>query len=949
MPLFELLWFGEVGLLVHNAPRSRKRSDETAGPQHGYPKITKARSTLPQDITLQVNGRTHHVNVEPDTPLLYVLRNDLGLKAAKFGCGEGQCGACTVLVDGRPRPSCHVTVAAAQGHEITTLEGLGTADALDPVQQAFVDEGAVQCGFCTPGMIVAARALLNRHPHPTDEQIDAALSQNLCRCGAYDRVRRAIHRAAGQALQLEPRVIESHPEREGSLANAALPSPLLHTPDLDAWIRFNDDDTVTVFTGKVELGQDLRTAVAMIAADELDVSLRRIRVVMADTGRSPDEGYTGSSISLETSGNAIRYAAAEARHLLLAEASEELGAPMGTLTVSDGVITDPATGRCVSYWALHGGKRFGCPVSGVGRPKRAEAYALVGQAQDRLDLVAKVTGTATFVHDLDMPGMVHGRIVRPPAYDARLVSVDESTATRMPGVIAIVRDGSFLGVVAEREEQAVRAMESLESSAVWQNDTTLPSQDTLGDYMLSQPEQAFLVRNGTPVRDPIPPIEAPTGAVQTICATYFRPYHSHASLGPSAAVALMDEDQLTVWTHSQGVYPVRAGVAYVLGLPEENVRCIHVDGPGSFGHNGADDVALDAALLARATPGRPVSVKWTRAQENAWEPYGPATLIAMQGSLNAQGEVIDWNHDVYGYSHVVRHRVHEPVGALMPAWYLADAFERPQAQPSLGPQTGVHRNADPLYTFPQRRIVKHFLPDSPLRVSALRGLGSYANVFAVESFTDEMAQAAGADPVAFRLGYLDDERARAVIEAAATKADWHARQRPKGAGQGRGFAFAQYKNRQVYVAAVVDLRVDPETGEIHLERAVLAADTGQAVNPDSLSSQIEGGFVQSASWTLREEVRFSPHAITSSDWRSYPILRFREAPVIETVLLNRPGLPILGVGEGVMGPAPAAIANAVYDAVGIRLRRIPFTPERVREALAELKAPEGQGGEVFGR
>jgi nicotinate dehydrogenase subunit B len=889
---------------------------------------------IPQHVTLVVNGQTHRVHVEPDTPLIYVLRNDLGLKGTKAGCGLGQCGTCTVLIDGQPRPSCHVPVASVQGRAITTVEGLGTEGALDPVQQAFIDEGAVQCGFCTPGMIVASRALLDRHPHPTDAQIRAALTQNLCRCGAYDRVRRAIRRAAG-----EPVGTDSYASRDVTAGDGApdsaggLPHPLRHTPDLDAWIRIGTDGTVTVLSGKAELGQDLRTAVAMIGADELDVSLERMRVVMADTGQSPDEGYTGSSMSLETSGNAIRYAAAQARHVMLSVAHEELEAPLERLTVSDGTISDPITGRTVTYWELYGGRRFGCPVTGAIPPKGEDAYALVGRAQDRLDLVDKVMGRARFVHDLDLPGMVHGRIARPPAYDARLVSVDEAAAAGMPGVMEVVRDGSFLGVIAEREEQAIEAVEALQRAATWQNDTSLPPQETLPEHMLSQPERAFYLIDGRPVEGPIPPIEAPPEAVHTLSATYYRPYHAHASVGPSAAVALLDEGKLTVWTHSQGVYPVRDGIAHVLGMPAEDVRCIHVDGPGSFGHNGADDAALDAALLARAVPGRPVSLKWTRADEHTWEPYGAATVLQLQGSLDASGEVVDWNHDVWGYTHVLRPRPRGNVSGLMAAWHLDKPFDQPQARPILSPQVGIHRNADPLYTFPRRRIVKHFLPDSPLRVSALRGLGSYANVFAMESFLDEVAEAAGVDAVQFRLRYLADERARAVLEAAAEKAGWQARERPLGEGHGRGVAFAQYKNRQVYVAAVVDLSVDRESGRVQLERVVIAADAGQIVNPASMSSQIEGAFVQSASWTLKEEVTFGPHGVTSDDWRSYPILRFREAPEIETVLLQRPGLPFLGVGEGAMGPAPAAISNAIYDAVGVRMRRIPFTPERIQAAL----------------
>jgi len=885
-----------------------------------------------QDIVLRVNGRPHTLSLDPATPLLYVLRNDLGLKAAKFGCGEGQCGACVVLIDGQPRPSCKLPVGEAQGREIVTLEGLAGADgALDPVQQAFIDEGAVQCGYCTPGMIVAARALLNRAPHPTDDEIGAALAAHLCRCGVYDRVRRAIHRAAGDPL---PPARDVRAYEPCAAEPPGLPSPLAQAPGVDDWLCLNPDETVTVFSGKVELGQDLRTSVAMLAAEELDVRLGRVRVVMGDTARTPDEGYTGSSMSLETSGNAIRYACAEARYQLLAEAAEELDAPAERLVVAAGTILDPATGRSPTYWRLHGGRPFGGAISGLALPKRAADYALVGQDQDRIDALAKVTGQPVFVQDMTLPGMVYGRIVRPPAYGARLVEVDEAAARALPGVVAVVRDGSFLGVIAKREEQAVAAARALAGAAVWRDDTHLPEQATLSDHMLHQPRQSYLLVDGVPTAVPIPPVAPPAGAAQTLSAEYFRPYHAHASLGPSAAAALLEDGRLTVWTNTQGVFPMRAAIAHVLGMPDEAVRLIHTEGPGSFGQNGSDDAALDAALLARAAPGRPVLAQWSRADENAWEPYGPATLIRMQASLDAAGRVVDWNHDVYGYTHVLRSNPRADTMVLVAAWHLERPFSPTPARPLLGAQTGMHRNADPLYIFPRKRIVKHFLPDSPLRVSAQRGLGSYASVFAVESFMDELAQAAGAAPVAYRLSYLTDERARAVIAAAAERANWQPRARPSGDGHGRGFAFAQYKNRQVYVAAVVDVTVDRASGRIKLERATLAAEAGQLVNADGMSSQIEGGFIQSASWTLREEVTFSREAITSTDWGRYPILRLRDAPVIETVLLNRPGLPILGVGEGVMGPAPAAIANAVFDAVGVRLRRIPFTPERVRAAMA---------------
>ncbi|HEX6386413.1 MAG TPA: molybdopterin cofactor-binding domain-containing protein, partial [Anaerolineae bacterium] len=566
---------------------------------------------MSSEITLNVNGQTHHLDVEPDTPLLYVLRNDLGLKGPKFGCGLEQCGACKVLVDGQAVPSCRLPVKNAQGLPVTTVEGLGTAGGLHPLQEAFIEEQAIQCGYCAAGMVVAAQGLLNRVRYPTDDDIREALADNLCRCGVYDRVRRAIKRRIGRpdsSAIYEMRTPPPEPAAAGPLAD--LPHSLRQTPDLDAWVRINTDGTVTLFTGKVEYGQGLRTAVAQIGAEELDVSLGRIRVVMADTAQTPDEGLTAGSMSLETTGNAIRWAAAEARQRLLAIAYEELEAPPERLVIADGVITDPVSGRSTTYWALHGGRRFGGRVTGAVAPKRPQTHTIVGQPATRLDLPAKVTGAATFVHDLDLPGMVHGRVVRPPHANARLVSVDAAAVAEMPGVVKVVQDGSFLAVIAEREEQAVEAMAALGQKAVWQGEATVPAPEVLYEALFSQPDQPFLVVNGAAVDEPIPPIAAPPGTARTLTATYLRPYQMHASLGPSAAVALLSDGRLTLWSHSQGIFRLRAAIAHVLGMDEADIQALHQEGSGCYGHNGADDAALDAALLARALPEWPVSLMW---------------------------------------------------------------------------------------------------------------------------------------------------------------------------------------------------------------------------------------------------------------------------------------------------------------------------------------------------
>lgn len=896
---------------------------------------------MPQEIILQVNGTTHKLNLDPETPLLYVLRNDLGLKGVKYGCGSEQCGVCKVLVDGNAVPTCKLPVKHVIGAEIVTIEGLGTPQNLHPLQEAFIEEQAIQCGYCTSGMITAAQGLLNRTRYPMDDEIREGMADNLCRCGVHDRLRRAIKLRIGRP-EAEPlyQVIrgERLPGQTGvEVQDLSWPSSLLKNPELDSWIRINQDGTISLLTGKVEFGQGIHTALAMIAAEELDINLERIRLLPVDSGLSPDEGLTVGSMSLETSGRAIRMVAAEVRQILLTIAYEELEAPLEALMVQDGTITDPTSGRSTTYWSLFGGRRFGRPYTGLGTPKPPGDYRIVGTPVKRLDLVEKVSGKPVYIHDMELPGMLHARVVRPPNYAARLVSANIEEAEAMPGIVEVIRDGSFLAVVAEREDQAIQAMQVLQSSASWRGVPGFPPASKLYNHLLSSPAESFLVVNGTSTDDPIPPITVPPDAVQTVNATYYRPYQMHASLGPSAATAHFVEGKLTVWLHSQGVYPIRSALAPVLGMKEGDIQVIQVEGSGCYGHNGADDAALDAALLACKLPGIPISVKWMRADELTWEPYGPAMVMELQASLNQAGEIIDWNHDVWSYPHLGRPREGGRQSGLLAAWHLAEPWEKVQRLPIHAPHIGSHRNADPKYSFPSKRIVKHFVPDSPLRVSAMRGLGAYGNVFAIESFMDEIAHTAGVDPVEFRLRHLADERAKAVIRAAADKAGWLKGTSP-GAGRGRGIAFAQYKNRQCYTAVVVEVLVDTESGAIKLERAVIAADAGQIVNPDGLSNQLEGSFVQSASWTLKEQVEFDENGIKGTDWDSYPILRSTNVPRINTLLINRPELPFLGSGEAAQGPTPAAIANAVFNAVGVRLREIPFTPDRMIDAIDRMSA-----------
>jgi len=718
------------------------------------------------------------------------------------------------------------------------------------------------------------------------------------------------------AFSLDPR---------NSLAeDAKLPGDLQTNRMLDAWIRIDGDGGATVFTGKVELGQGIVTALAQIAAEELDLPLGRVHMVSGDTARTPNEGITSGSQSVEYGGTALRFAGAEVRAILLDAAAKKLGVAPETLTVSAGTIS-AADGRKVTYAELAGGLDLKREATAKIAPKPAKAHTIVGTSVKRFDIPKKVTGGLAYVQDMRPAGMLHGRVVRPPRYGSKLDGVDEAAAKAMPGVVAVVRDGSFLGVVAAREEQAIAARAALIKSARWTLGPALPDPAAIHEHLLSLPAEA------TVISDKRAPALAnvPAGA-QVMEATYRKPYMSHGSIGPSCALAEFKDGKVTVWTHSQGVFPNRARLAEALGMDVADVRAIHAEGSGCYGHNGADDVALDAALLARAVPGKPVRVQWMRDDEFGWEPYGAAMVMKAKATLH-EGRIVDWNYDVWSNTHSSRPSEAGGVN-LLAAWYLADPKKPAPPHNIPQPAGGGDRNAVPLYDFPRQHVVNHLIKEMPLRVSALRTLGAYANVFALESFMDEIALAAGADPVAFRLGHLTDPRARAVVEAVAKKAGWTPGQKG-GEGRGRGIAFAKYKNLASYVAIVADIEVDRSSGAVRVPGAFAAVDAGQIINPDGLTNQVEGGMIQSTSWTLKEEVRFTADGIASLDWETYPILTMPEVPHIEVELIDRPTERSLGAGECAQGPMVAAIANAFAHATGRRLRDLPFAPARVKAAL----------------
>jgi nicotinate dehydrogenase subunit B len=710
------------------------------------------------------------------------------------------------------------------------------------------------------------------------------------------------------------------PKRALAQQSAPLPGDLNHNRMLDAWLRINADDTATIFPGKVELGQGITTALAQIVAEELDLPLARVHMIPADTAHSPDEGITSGSQSIEYGGVALRLAGAEARAILIDLAAKRLGVGSETLTVSDGMISVP-DGRKLSYGELAAEVNLHREITGKVAPKAPSTHRIVGQSIPRFDIPNKVTGGVAYVQDLRLPGMLHGRIVRPPRYGSKLDGVDDADVRAMTGVVAVVRDGSFLGVVAEREEQAIKARTALTKSAKWTLGPELPDPAKIYDILMSLPSDDTVISEK---QGPLP------DGAKLVEATYHRPYLSHGSIGPSCAVAEFKDGKMTVWTHSQGIFPLRGNLVMGLKMAPADVRCLHLEGSGCYGHNGADDVAFDAALLARAVPGRPVRVQWMRDDEFGWEPFGPAMTMRLKAAL-FDGKVADWNYEVWSNTHSTRPS--EPGGNnLLASWYLADPQQPAPPHGIPQPAGGGDRNAIPLYDFPRQRVVHHFVKPMPIRVSALRTLGAYANVFAIESFLDELAHEAGADPVAFRLAHMKDPRAGAVIEAVAKKAGW--REGEKGDGsRGRGIAFAKYKNLSVYVAVIAEVEIDRASGAVRVPRAYAVADAGQIINPNGLANQIEGGIIQSTSWTLHEHVSFDREGIKSRDWATYPILTIPEVPLVSVDLIDRPTEKSLGAGEGSQGPAVAAISNAFANATGKRLREIPFTPDRVKAAI----------------
>ena len=697
-----------------------------------------------------------------------------------------------------------------------------------------------------------------------------------------------------------------------------LPTSLVDNPRLDRWIKFLPDHTVRVATGKVEIGQGVVTALRQIAADELDMPLERVVVLSGDTTDGPDEMYTTSSLSISMSGGSLRLVCAEVRAKAIERAALRLNCSPQDLIVDDGRFVQNGKPTEQDYWTVANEIDLTQKPTGSVAPKPASSYRFVGQSAPRIDMPAKLTGGA-FIHDVRPENLLHARMLRQPNPGATLASLDETTIKRAAkGDLQIVRDANFVAFVSPTESVAQAAAAAAPQHAKWNNLRHIAPPQQEAAWLKGQPAEER--RIGAP--------EPATPPKNVVHFTVSRPYIAHASMAPSCALAEFKDGHLTVWSHGQGMHPLRKNLAPVLGLPLEAITARHLHGAGCYGHNGADDAALDAALIAMKLPGKCIRVQWRREEEFGFEPVGPAMLVTLHVALDDKGRPADWTSEIWSATHVQRPGMGS--GYLLASEALANP--PPEVVPTDPPEArggGGTRNSVPLYDVPAHRILHHLVRRPPVRTSALRGLGALPNVYAIECLMDELAARAGEDPVAYRLSILSEKRARRLIERVAERANWKARG-PGGNGKGMGLAFARYKNTAAYAAVVAAVTVQEE---VKVDRIWALADAGLVVNPDGARNQLEGGIVQAVSWTLKEQVKFDEHGIASVDWDHYPILKFSELPEIEAELVEPDGNPSLGVGECTVGPTAAAIGNAVAHALGVRINDMPLTRERIMAAL----------------
>lgn len=693
---------------------------------------------------------------------------------------------------------------------------------------------------------------------------------------------------------------------------------LKSNPRLDRWIAFQADKTARVASGKVEIGQGIVTALRQIAAEELDLPLDRVVVASGDTAIGPDEMYTTSSLSVSVSGASIRLVAAEARKLLIERAALRLNCAPEDIAVVAGAFQKDGAAVGLDYWDVAGEIDWSADATGTAATKPPSAYSIVGQSAPRTDLPAKLSGGG-FVHDATPSDALHARALRQPRPGAELTALDEVAIRRAArGEIEIVRRANFVAFLGEDEWTVERAAAAAPDHAEWRLPAEPPAGAVDPHDLPDHPAVEHVYGDAAP---------AAGADADALELTVSRPYVAHASMGPSAALARFADGTLEICSHGQGMHPLRRNLALALEMDEAAIHCRHIDGPGCYGHNGADDAALDAAIVALERPGRWVRAQWRREEEFGFEPVGPAMLVKVRAELDSGGKPTGWMTDVWSPVHVQRPGAPGVVMLAAQALRPLPAWGPPVDPP---PERGYGgaRNAFPAYDVGPVHVRHHLTERAPVRTSALRGLGALPNVVAIEGLIDELAAKAGADPVDYRLDLLGDPRARAVVEKAADLSGWRAR--AAGTGEGWGIGFARYKNIAGYATVIVQLSIDEE---VRLERIWAVADAGLAINPDGVRNQLEGGCIQGASWALKEAVAIEDGQIVSTDWDSYPILRFSEIPEIDVACIDRPDEPTLGVGECTVGPTAAAIANAIADALGRRMRDMPFTRERLMATL----------------
>jgi len=717
---------------------------------------------------------------------------------------------------------------------------------------------------------------------------------------------------------------------------------------LDSWIAVASDGSVTAYTGKCELGQGLYTAQMQLIAEELSLPFDRVKLIQCDTARTPDQGTTSGAQSHPTNFNQenLALAAATARETLLQRAAKQLGVSVDQLVVKGGVISVKASpGKKVSYGELVGGRTFAVALNPEAKRKQPSEWTVLGKSQPRVEFPAMVTGQFEFVHNVRLPGMLHGRVVRPPVVGAELVRVDEASVRDLPGILKLVIKKNFVGVIAKKPWQALQAAEKLK--VTWTGGSGLPNQPTFYEYLRNQKlTRDALAVNSKDVDQRL------AEAARTIKATYLYPYQMHGSVGSSCAVADVRADKATIWSATQGVYPLRSSMAKVLGLASENIHVIFKMGSGCYGCNGADTVSYDAALLSQAVS-KPVRVQLTRKDEMAWENYGFAFVIDQRVGLGANGTIIAWDHESWVPTLGGRPGENNPgnviTGFLAGFQPVAFAARTPAPEPT---EFANNSNAVPSYvtgcvgkdcggtgTVASQRVLTHSVK-SPFWTGPLRAPSRLQNTFAHESFMDELAALVKVDPVEYRLRHLRDPRLIEVVKAAAQAANWAVRPSPRhdvlrtGGTMGRGISCVLYEGDNGYCSMIAEVEVDQDTGRIAVRRLIVAADCGPISNPDGIRNQLEGGALHGMSRTLLEEVTWNGEKVTSTDWSTYrPLALDVEVPKIEIILINRSSGSATGAGETATTVAAAAIANAVFDATGARLRQVPFTPERVKAAL----------------